>query len=148
MKIIVDGDGCAGRQIIEKVAKENGVELIIYCDINHVIKSDYGEVLYVDSGFQTVDMKIANATGSNDIVITQDYGLAAMALGKKSYAMSPAGHIYSNSNIDKLLFERHMSAKARKSGAKTSKFKKRNTEDDERLRNNLLKLIKCNKNDN
>lgn len=143
MRIIVDGDGCAGRGIIEEVAKNNKLELIIYCDINHAIHSDHGKVIYVDSGFQTVDMKVANEATAEDIIVTQDYGVAAMVLGKKSHAISPSGHIYSNNNIDKLLFERHMSAKARRSGAKTSKHKKRNIEDDERLRNGLIKLINC-----
>ena len=141
MAIIVDGDGCAGRNIIEEVAKKHDVSLKIYCDFNHVIASDYAEVIIMESGYQAVDMRIANEAKRNDIVVTQDYGVAAMVLGKKSYAISPKGYIFSENNIDKLLFERHLSAKARRSGNKTSNPKKRTEEDNERLRYNLEKLI-------
>lgn len=141
MKIIVDADACPGREIIEKAAKNNGVKVIMFTDINHNIISDYSEVRIVDKGFQSVDMKIANESKNGDIIVTQDYGVAAMVLGKKCYAISPKGYIYDNDNIDRLLFERHLSAKARRGGKKTSNPKKRTEEDDERLFRNILKLI-------
>ncbi|MBU3181549.1 YaiI/YqxD family protein [Clostridium psychrophilum] len=141
MRIIVDADGCPGKHLIEKAAKENSIELIMYCDINHVLNSDYAQIRYVDSGFQTVDMKVANEAKTKDIVITQDFGVAAMVLAKGAYAMGPKGYIYDDSNIDKLLFERHLSSKLRRSGGKTSGPKKRTNEDDNKLYNSLIKLI-------
>lgn len=142
MRIIVDADACPGKDIIERLGKENGLEIIMYCDINHVLHSDYSTIKYMDSGFQSVDMAVANEAKEKDIVVTQDFGVAAMVLGKKCYAISPKGYIYSDDNIDKLLFERHISSKVRRSGGKTSNPKKRSREDDERLYKNLLKLIK------
>ena len=71
MKIIIDGDGCAGRDIIEEVGKKHSVKILIYCTINHMINSDYSEVRMVDGGFQSVDMYVANNTEENDIVISQ-----------------------------------------------------------------------------
>lgn len=141
MKIVVDGDGCAGREIIEKVAKKNSIKVLIYCTINHMIRSDYSEVKTVDDGFQSVDMYVANAIEKNDIVVTQDYGVAAMALGKGALAISPKGYIYDNNNIDRLLFERHLSQKNRRAGGRTKGNHKRIKEDDERLYYNLEKLI-------
>lgn len=141
MAIIVDGDGCAGRNIIEEVAKVYNVTLKIYCDIHHAITSDYGEVVVMDSGFQAVDMRVANEAKKGDIVVTQDYGVAAMVLGKKSYAISPRGYIFSENNIDKLLFERHISAKVRRGGGKTGKHKKRSEDDNTSLRENLIRLV-------
>lgn len=141
MKIVVDGDGCAGREIIEKVAKKNSIKVLIYCTINHMIRSDYSEVKTVDDGFQSVDMYVANAIEKNDIVVTQDYGVAAMALGKGALAISPRGYIYDNDNIDRLLFERHLSQKNRRAGGRTKGNHKRSKEDDERLYYNLEKLI-------
>ncbi len=141
MTIIVDGDGCAGRGIIEDVAKKYNVPLKIFCDIHHVINLDYGEVIVMDSGFQAVDMRVANEAKVGDIVVTQDYGVAAMVLGKRSYAISPRGNIFSDKNIDKLLFERHLSAKVRRGGGKTGKHKKRSEEDNINLRENLIKLV-------
>lgn len=142
MRILVDADACPGKDIIEELGKQFGVEIIMYCDINHVLNSNYSTIKYMDSGFQSVDMAVANEAKEKDIVVTQDFGVAAMVLGKRSFAISPNGRIYSNDNIDKLLFERHISAKVRRGGGKTSNHKKRNKEDDERLYNNLLKLIK------
>jgi len=144
MRIIVDADACPGRDIIEGLGKEYGLEVIMYCDLNHFLSSDYCSIKYVDSGFQSVDMAVANEAKNNDVVVTQDFGVAAMVLGKKAYAISPKGYIYDNENIDRLLFERHISQKVRRSGGKTSNPKKRSKEDDERLYNNLRKLIKKN----
>lgn len=141
MRIIVDADACPGKDIIERLGRENGLEVIMYCDINHVLRSDYSTIKYMDSGFQSVDMAVANEAKANDIIVTQDFGVAAMVLGKKAYAISPKGYIYSNDNIDKLLFERHISSKVRRGGGRTAGPKKRSREDDERLYRNLLKLI-------
>ena len=141
MRIIVDADGCPGKNLIEKAAMDNAIELILYCDINHVLSSDYASIRYVDSGFQSVDMKVANEAKSKDIIITQDFGVAAMVLAKGAYAIGPKGQIYDDDNIDKLLFERHMSGKLRRSGGKTFGPKKRTSEDDEKLYQNLIKLI-------
>lgn len=146
MRIIVDADACPGKDLIEKAAIENEIEVIMYCDINHILSSDYSKIIYADSGFQSVDMKIANAAVKNDIVITQDFGVAAMVLPKGAHAVSPKGYIYTNENIERLLFERHLSAKARRGGKKTSNPKKRNENDDLRLYHSITTIIKKYKN--
>jgi uncharacterized protein len=144
MRIIVDADACPGKDIIERAARDNSIEVILLCDLNHVLKSSYSTVKYIDSGYQSVDMAVANLCQSGDIVVTQDYGVAAMCLGKKAYAINPRGFIYDNENIERLLFERHISAKVRRGGGRTSSHKKRSTEDDEMLDRNLRKLISKN----
>ena len=141
MRILVDADACPGKSFIEKAAKEYKIEVILYCDMNHILESDYSVIKYVESGFQSVDIVVANETKSGDIVITQDFGVAAMVLGKKAYAMGPKGYIYNDDNIEGLLFERHLSQKIRRGGGKTSHPKKRTADDDERLYKNLVKLI-------
>jgi len=141
MRILIDGDACPGKYIIEDIARENGIEVIIYCDTNHILKSNYSTVVTVDSGFQSVDMVIVNKVRSGDIVVSQDYGVAAMVLGKKAYAINPKGYIYHEGNMDKLLFERYISSKVRRTGGRTSNPKKRTKEDDKRLRENLFQLI-------
>lgn len=144
MRIIVDGDACPGISIIENIAKEYGLELIVFCDINHYIYLEYGEVKVVDSGFQSVDMYVVNICKENDIVITQDYGVAAIALGKEAYVINPKGYYYNQENIDRLLEERHISQKIRRAGGRTNNPKKRTKEDDVRLEKNIIKLIECN----
>ena len=142
MKIIVDGDACPGISIIVKIAKEYGLDLIIYCDIHHYITVDYGEVRVVDSGFQSVDMKVVNECNSGDIIVSQDYGVAAICLGKKAVVISPKGYIYTNENIGAMLEQRHLSQKIRRGGGKTPNAKKRTIEDDKRLQKNLIYLVK------
>lgn len=142
MKIIVDGDACPGISIITNIAKKYELEVIIYCDINHYITANYGEVRFVDSGFQSVDMKVVNECSNGDIIVSQDYGVAAICLGKKANVISPKGYIYTNEIIGAMLEQRHLSQKIRRGGGKTPNAKKRTIEDDNRLQNNLLYLIK------
>lgn len=141
MKIIVDGDGCAGISYIERAAKEENIDLLVYSTIDHNINLNYGEVKRVDAGFQSVDMYVVNDTKKGDIVISQDFGVAALALGKKAYAISPKGMIFSNDNIERLLFERHLSQKARKAGLRGKNASKRKKEDDINLYNTIKKVI-------
>lgn len=141
MRIIVDADACPGKHMIEKVARKHNVPLMYYCDINHILSTEVATVKYMDSGFQSVDMAIANEAKAGDVVITQDYGVAAMVLAKGSYAINPKGHVYDQGNIDRLLFERHLSSKVRRGGGRTANARKRNEEDDERLYENLNKLV-------
>lgn len=144
MRIIIDGDACPSREVIEGVAKEKGLQVIIYCTYDHLIKSSYSEVRIVDRGFQSVDMKIMNETKKNDIVVSQDYGVAAMVLPKGAFAIHPTGKIYNSQNIDVLLMKRHINAKVRRGGGKIQGPKKRKAIDVERLRSNLIKLIEEN----
>lgn len=142
MRIIVDADACPGKSIIEALGKKYNLEVIMFCDINHVLKSDYSTIKYVDAGFQSVDMALTNEAKSGDVIVSQDFGVAAMVLGKKCFAIGPKGYIYDNENIDQLLFERHLSAKARRAGEKSFNPRKRSEADDDRLRRNLESLIK------
>lgn len=144
MKIIIDGDACPGISIIERIAKIYKIPVIIFCDINHFIQSNYSTVRIVDSGFQSVDIYVVNETEEMDIVISQDYGVAAMCLSKKARVMNPKGYIYNECNIDRLLEERHISQKIRRSGGKTTNPKKRTDEDNKRLEKNLIDLINKN----
>jgi len=141
MKILVDADACPGREIIEHAAKLYDVPVAMYCDINHNLRSDYSEIKYMDSGFQSVDIAIANDAEAGDIIVTQDYGVAAMVLGKGAFAINPKGYIYDEHNIERLLFERHLAGRIRRGGGRTESHKKRNVQDDIRLKINLTGII-------
>lgn len=145
MKIIIDGDACPSISLIELKAKEFEVEVVIFCDIDHFIQSNYSTIKVVDKGFQSVDMYVVNSIEKGDIVITQDYGLAAMCLFKAKGILNPSGYIYTQENIDKLLQDRHINQKIRKGGGRTPNPKKRTKEDEERLIFNLERIIKSSK---
>ena len=99
MQIFVDADACLVG-IVEKVAKKSTVFGNVICDTNHVISSDYSEVLVVGAGADAVDYKLISICHKGDIVVSQDYGVAAMALGKNAYAIHQSGKWYTNENID------------------------------------------------
>ena len=142
MKIIVDADACPVTRIVERIAKEKGIETILICDTSHMIRSDYCQVITVDKGADSADFMVIQKGQKNDIVVTQDYGVAAMALGKGMNAIHQSGKWYTNENIDMMLFERHVNKQERKSSKSHSKGpKKRTSEDDKNFEASMKKLI-------
>jgi len=139
--IRVDGDACPGIGLIEELAKKYNVNMKIYADFTHNITSDYAEVLLLDKSSQNVDMRIISETKESDIIVTQDFGLASIVLSKGAHAIGPKGLVYTNDNIDRLLAERHLSAQIRKATNRIKGPKKRTEEDNERLINNLEKIL-------
>lgn len=120
MKIYVDADACPVISIVEQLAKENNIEVTLLCDTNHVLDSDYSEVKIIGAGADAVDFALINLCKKNDIVVTQDYGVAAMALGKGAYAIHQSGKWYTDENTDQMLMERHLGKKSKKSFWKES----------------------------
>ena len=79
MQIFVDADACPVVAIIEKIAKDNSVPVMLLCDTNHVLSSTYSKVVVVGAGADVVDYKLISICHKGDIVVLQDYGVAAMA---------------------------------------------------------------------
>ena len=143
MQIFVDADACPVVDIIEKIAKEHYVPVTLLCDTNHILSSDYSKVIVVGAGADAVDYKLISSCHKGDIVVSQDYGVAAMALGKGAYAIHQSGKWYTNDNIDQMLMERHLNKKARRSSHKNHVKgpKKRTEEDDERFAESFEKMV-------
>ena len=143
MQIFVDADACPVVDIVEKIAKEYNVPVTLLCDTNHVLSSAYSEVVIVGAGADAVDYKLISICHKGDIVVSQDYGVAAMALGKGAYAIHQSGKWYTNDNIDQMLMERHLNKKARRSSHKNyiKGSKKRTEEDDERFAQSFEKMV-------
>ena len=136
MQIFVDADACPVTRIVEQTARERGIPCSLLCDTNHVLSSDYSEIKIIGAGADAVDFALINLCHKSDIVVTQDYGVAVMALGKGAYAIHQSGKWYTNENIDRLLMERHMAKKARMGKGKhhLKGPAKRTQEDDDRFR--------------
>ena len=129
--------------IVESIAKKHNTSVTLLCDTNHILNSDYSEVIVVGAGADAVDYKLISICHKGDIVISQDYGVAAMALGKGAYAIHQSGKWYTNDNIDRMLMERHLNKKARR-GTHKNHIKgprKRTDEDDERFAQSFEKLV-------
>lgn len=143
MKILVDADACPVVRIVEKIAKEQEIPVLLLCDTNHVLQSDYSEIKVIGAGADAVDFALVNQCSKGDIVVTQDYGVAAMALGKGAYCIHQSGKWYTNDNIDAMLMERHMAKKARRTNSRhhLKGSSKRSEEDDRRFQESFEKLI-------
>ena len=130
------------RAVVEK-AKEYEIPVTLLCDTNHVLYSDYSEVVTVGAGADAVDFKLVSLCHKGDIVVTQDYGVAAMILGKGAYGIHQNGKWYTNENIDQMLMERHLNKKARRASGKNHLKgpRKRTSEDDEHFRESFEKMI-------
>ena len=142
MKILVDADACPVVRLVEQIAERHGIPVTLLCDTNHLLFSDYSEVRVIGSGADAVDFALMNLCRRGDIVVTQDYGVAALALGKGAKAIHQSGRWYTDDNIDGLLMERHLAKKARRSGKHHLKGPaKRTEEDDKRFAESFERLI-------
>jgi len=130
MKILVDADACPVKDIIIRIAKQINIPVIMIFDTSHIYEDGYSEVITVDKGRDSVDLALANRTLKGDVVITQDYGLAALVLAKGAVVLDQNGRFYTEGNIDKLLFERHLAQKVRRSGGRIHGVSKRTKEND------------------
>ena len=143
MQIFVDADACPVVDIVETIAEKYNISTTLLCDTNHMLYSDYSEVIVVGAGADAVDYKLISICHKGDVVVTQDYGVAAMALGKGAYAIHQSGKWYTNENIDQMLMERHLNKKARRSSHKNHMKgpRRRTEEDDVRFAQSFEKLV-------
>ncbi|UPA30111.1 YaiI/YqxD family protein [Terrisporobacter glycolicus] len=142
MKILIDGDGCPVIDLTIKVSKQFNIDVIIMCDTSHVFNKEGAKTMVFSKGADSVDFALINLLQKEDIVITQDYGLAAMAINKASYVINQNGLIYTNDNIDRLLYNRHISKKIRNSGGRVKGPKKRSREDNINFEKTLVEVCK------
>ena len=60
MKILVDADACPVKEIIEKVAKQKNIEVVMYIDSSHILSSDYSKIVTISKGRDAVDLALIN----------------------------------------------------------------------------------------
>ena len=142
MKIYIDADACPVVRIAEDIARKHSIPVTLLCDTSHQLTSDYSTVRVIGTGADAVDLALINLCRRGDIVVTQDYGVAALALGKGAKAIHQNGKWYTDDNIGILLMERHLAGKARRSGKHHLKGPARRTgEDDRRFAESFERMI-------
>lgn len=147
MKLLIDADACPVVDIALRCAKENDTEeCILLCDTSHMIEREGARTIIVSKGADSADFALVNLVCAGDIVVTQDYGLAAMCLAKKAHVLNQNGLIFTEFNIGSLLEQRHISKKIRMSGGRTKGPSKRTKEQDEAFILALQKIYKTIKN--
>lgn len=130
MRILIDADGCPVVDLTVRIAKRRGVECLILCDTAHVFQKEGATTLTFSKGADSVDFALVNLVERGDVVVTQDYGLAAMCLARGGVPLSQDGMAYTAANIDGLLLARHTAGKIRSAGGRLKGPGKRRPEQD------------------
>ncbi|MGZ9585028.1 YaiI/YqxD family protein [Paenibacillus marinisediminis] len=143
----MDADACPVKNEILRVAEDVGAEVLFVASYAAYVKGEQSlpdrvQTVYVDQGFQAADMYIANTARSGDVVVTNDYGLAALCLPRGAKVLSPRGTQYSAENMDELLTQRHLAGKARRSGQRTKGPKAMSLDDRLHFQHKLTKLLR------
>lgn len=141
MKLVIDGDGCPVVKETIEIGNKYKLDCIIFCDTSHQITREGAKTIVVDKGADSVDFALVNHLSSGDIVITQDFGLAAMCLGRNAFAIRQDGLVYDETNIDSLLFARHLSKKIRNSGGRLKGSGKRDKKENETFKQSLEAVV-------
>ncbi len=141
MRILIDSDGCPVVDIAVKMAKLKNFDCIIICDTSHVFEKNGAETITVSKGVDSVDFVLVNMAQRGDIVVTQDYGLAAMCLARGAVPVSQDGMVYNDNNILSLLSQRAMAKKIRMSGGRLKGNAKRTAEQDKAFAQKLKELL-------
>ena len=141
MKILIDADACPVTKIIIRICQEYRIPCILLCDTSHIIENSYASTLICDKGADSVDFELVNRTQSDDIVVTQDYGLASMCLAKGAIVINQDGREYTHDNIIGLMEQRHAAKMYRMAGGRTKGPKKRKSDQDREFEKVLRFII-------
>lgn len=142
--IFVDADSCPVKDIIINLGKKYNKKIKMYFDPSHQYSSDYAIVKIVEKERDSVDLYIANEIKRNDILITDDYGLASLAIAKQAIVLSSKGLKLDSDNIDFYLNNRYLGVVARKANKHLSGPKKRTNQDDEMFTKALIDILEEN----
>lgn len=142
MRILIDADGCPVVSACVACARRFDVPAVILCDEAHAIEREGAETVTVSKGADSVDFHLVNMAQPGDVVVTQDYGLAAMALARRARALNQNGMEYTPENIDGLLLARHTARKIRSGGGRIKGPRKRTRAEDEAFERALERIIR------
>lgn len=140
--IVVDADSCPVKQEIVGTAAAFQVTVQMVASHDHRLEKQPGvDIVQVDRSDQSVDLYIVNHIKRGDVVITGDFGLACVAIGKGAIVLSPRGEQYTDANIDYLMERRHESARRRRAGGRTRGPKAMSGEDRAAFQQKLTKVL-------
>ncbi|UXR69935.1 MULTISPECIES: YaiI/YqxD family protein [unclassified Staphylococcus] len=129
--ILVDGDACPVIDTIIHVSQNAGVSVFIfrsYDHFSHQVYPDHVHIKYMDGGRDAVDFSLLRDVKESNIVVTQDYGLASLALNKTPYVLHHTGQHYTPDNIEQLLAQRYHHQQLRRTTKRHNKGPKPFTE--------------------
>lgn len=141
MNLLIDADACPVTDIALRLALAYHVPAVLFCDSAHEYSRKDAQVVTVMRGADSVDFTLVNRVTPGDIVITQDYGLAAMCLSKGAYVLRQDGLKYTEENILPLLNQRHEVKKRLRAGGHVKGPRKRDRAQDDAFAAALTALL-------
>lgn len=141
MTLYIDADGCPVVNEAILLSGRHNVPCVLLCDTAHVFERPGARTIMVSKGSDSVDFALVNLVQPGDIVVTQDYGLAAMCLARRAIPLHQDGMVYTTDNIDGLLMQRHTARKIRQAGGRTRGPKKRTAEQDAAFKATLERIL-------
>lgn len=141
MKVYIDADACPVTDIVIAKCAAKGIPCVLVCDTAHQIRRPGADTVTVDKGSDSADLMIANKVRPGDIVVTQDYGLACICLGRNARILHQDGWEYTPFNIDALMFQRHENRRLRAAGIRGKGPSKRTKAQDQAFSEALEKLL-------
>ena len=139
--MLIDADACPVTDIAIACARRHGMPVTLICDTAHHMEREGATTLTVTKGADSADFRLVNLLSPGDVVVTQDYGLAAMCLARRARVMRQDGVEYADDTIDAMLMSRHISRKIRMSGGRVKGPPKRTAADDDAFAQALTRLL-------
>lgn len=152
--IYIDADACPVTSETLAVARKNALPAVVAGNATqnlarHIRRGDpreprdgfWVDTLPVGIGADAADFAIVQELEPGDIVVTQDIGLAAMALGRHARAIGVRGRVYTLTTIDLDMHIRHEEKKVRRQGGRTKGPAAFEDDDRERFAANLQRLV-------
>lgn len=143
-RVFIDGDACPVKEIIMKEAERQQLEVVIVASFSHYSEKElpaHVSIQYVDAGADAADYRLVALLTKGDVLVTQDYGLAALALPKSVRVLHHTGYEYTAEKIDIMLESRYANAKVRKSGQRTKGPKKLTEQDKKQFQELLVRIL-------
>ena len=117
----IDADACPVKSETYKVAERYALKVIVVANQNINVPFDPMIQMELVSGdFDAADDWIVEKIKENDILITSDILLAARAIEKHAYVMSPKGKEWNEENIGAAQAVRELNSHLRDPGAKNT----------------------------
>ncbi len=142
MRVFIDADACPVTDIAIRISLAHRAQVTLVCDDAHELSREGAVTLTVARGADSADFALVNLLDRGDVVVTQDYGLAAMCLSRGARVLHQDGWEYTARNIEGLLSMRHVARKARRGGGRVKGPPKRLREDDDAFARALKAILR------
>jgi len=143
--VIVDADACprGAAATIRRLQPVHGYAVLTVASLRHKVEpwGPWHEHVVVGPEPQATDIVVANRARRGDVVVTQDWGLAALALARGCRALSPLGYVYRPETLAFLLEERHLKARFRRAGGRTKGPPRRDTAAEARFERAFIAIL-------